>query len=149
MHLLCSIVVTQKWILQQGDSKNAFYHAVSPNTENVLFVILSVTPATSKTHTGSSTEPCMVCGGVLTIGTICLLLPSKTTDMVLQQSVYAPCLFSGQITSDIAASTNSENKPPLHQASPKSSLVYMLMTLSFSLLILQEKNTLCQNSRKE
>jgi hypothetical protein len=106
LNLLCSKAVEHKRVLQQGDCKNAFCHAILPEDELTVVRPPIGDPAfekdeywlLNKTLYGLRRSPHhwynMFCAALKKMG--------------LQQSVHDPCLFSGNLTSDPTPSAASE-----------------------------------------
>jgi hypothetical protein len=106
LRLLCSKAVEHKRILQQGDCKNAFCHAILPEDELTVVRPPVGDPGyakdeywlLNKTLYGLRRSPHhwynMFC--------------SALKDLGLRQSVHDPCLFSGNLKSDTSPSPHSE-----------------------------------------
>jgi hypothetical protein len=106
LRLLCSKAVEHKRVLQQGDCKNAFCHAILPDDELTVVRPPIGDPAfdkdeywlLNKTLYGLRRSPHhwynMFCAALKKMG--------------LQQLVHDPCLFSGNLTSDPNPTATSE-----------------------------------------
>jgi hypothetical protein len=134
LRLLCSKAVDHKRVLQQGDCKNAFYHAILPEDELTVVRPPIGDPAfekdeywlLNKTLYGLRRSPHhwnnMFYAALKTMG--------------LKQSVHDPCLFSGNLTSD------PNPCDPLRFTS-----VFMSMILYSSPRILRPKHSFNKNFR--
>jgi hypothetical protein len=106
LRLLCSKAVEHKRVLQQGDCKNAFCHAILPDDELTVVRPPIGDPAfdkdeywlLNKTLYGLRRSPHHWYN----------MFFAALKKMGLQQSVHDPCLFSGNLTSDPNPTAASE-----------------------------------------
>jgi hypothetical protein len=106
LRLLCSKAVEHKKILQQGDCKNAFCHAILPEDELTVVRPPVGDPAYTKDEYWLLNK--MLYGRRRSPHHWYNMFCSALKDLGLRQSVHDPCLFSGYLKSDSNPSPQSE-----------------------------------------